>query len=223
VTPDGREEAIDAPANVYLSPRISPDGKGVALTLPGSNTDIWIWDIAGKTMNRLTFDAGVDGWALWTRDGRRIAYEWTDTHGKYMLYWKSADGTGKIEPVGPDRACVPSSWSRDGKTLVLTEFVGAAPLQYDIETLSMEGERTRKPLLQEKYNEKQPRISRDGRWMAYTSDESGRNLVCVRPFPKVKEGEWQISTEGGDSPLWSPDGRELFSLLCLIEFKSRQL
>jgi dipeptidyl aminopeptidase/acylaminoacyl peptidase len=76
--------------------------------------------------------------------------------------------------------------------------------------LSMEGDHARKPLLQEKYNELYPRVSPDGRWIAYASNESGKNEVYVRPFPDVNKGKWQVSTNGGDSPLWSPDGRELF-------------
>jgi len=74
----------------------------------------------------------------------------------------------------------------------------------------MEGEHIRKPLLQEKYNQFYPRISPDGRWMAYTSNESGKDEVYVRPFPDVNKRKWQVSTGGGNYPLWSPDGRELF-------------
>ena len=74
----------------------------------------------------------------------------------------------------------------------------------------MEGDHKFKPLLKDNYNEFQPRISPNGRWMAYVSDESGKNEVYVRPFPEVDGGRWQISTSGGDSPLWSPGGRELF-------------
>ena len=83
-------------------------------------------------------------------------------------------------------------------------------LPFDIAALSMEGDKNRKLLLHEKYNEIQPRISPDGKWMAYTSDESGQNQVYVRPFPDVEEGRWQISREGGDSPLWAPNGRQLY-------------
>ena len=74
----------------------------------------------------------------------------------------------------------------------------------------MEGDHARKPLLQEKYKEELPRISPDGRWMAYESNESGNYEVYVRPFPDVNKGKWQVSTSGGNTPLWSPDGRELF-------------
>ena len=76
----------------------------------------------------------------------------------------------------------------------------------------MEGERQRKPLLVEEPVELNPRISPDGRYMAYGSSESGQQEIYIRPFPDVDEGKWQVSTAGGNSPLWSPDGKELFYL-----------
>ena len=86
----------------------------------------------------------------------------------------------------------------------------------DIGMLSMEGDHARKPLLQSEYSQAQPTISPDGRWMAYSSNESTgvalKGDVYVRPFPEVNKGKWQVSTGGGSSPLWSPDGRELFYL-----------
>jgi hypothetical protein len=83
-------------------------------------------------------------------------------------------------------------------------------MTWDIGALSMDGNRARKALLQEKYREYQPRISPDGRWMAYTSNESGSHEVYVRPYPGLEGGREQASANGGDSPLWSPDGRELY-------------
>ena len=80
----------------------------------------------------------------------------------------------------------------------------------DIGSLSMEGDHKWRPLLQEKYIQICPKISPDGRWMAYVSWESGKSEVFVRPFPEVNKGKWQVSTSGGIDPLWSPDGRELF-------------
>jgi serine/threonine-protein kinase len=104
---------------------------------------------------------------------------------------------------------VPYSWSRDGKTLLLTTASIARNLI--IEALSIEGDRSVKTLLQGKYDPTEPMISPDGRWLAYTSIESGKSEVYVRPFPDVdKGGKWQVSTSGGQGPLWSPDGRELF-------------
>ena len=81
---------------------------------------------------------------------------------------------------------------------------------FDIEMVTMGGDYAWKPLLRESYLENQPRISPDGRWMAYTSDESRRAEVYVRSFPDVNQGRWQVSANGGDSPLWSPDGRERY-------------
>ena len=83
-------------------------------------------------------------------------------------------------------------------------------LHFDIGTFSLEGDRKWQPLLKEKYNQVQPRLSPDGRWLAYVSDESGRYEVYIRPFPDVDKGRWQVSTSGGNSPLWSRDGKELF-------------
>ncbi len=105
---------------------------------------------------------------------------------------------------------MPWSWSGDAKTLILVEYDLSARPQFNIGTLSMEGGRQLKPLLKEKYEKGQPKVSPDGRWMAYMSDESGKSEIYVRPFPEVNQGRWQVSTGGGDTPLWSPDGRELF-------------
>ena len=82
----------------------------------------------------------------------------------------------------------------------------------NLSILPMEGERTRKVLLQTENATGMPKVSPDGRWMAYFSNESSKNEVYVRPFPEVNSGKWQVSTDGGSSPLWSPDGRELFYL-----------
>jgi serine/threonine-protein kinase len=182
----------------------------VALTIAATGgTDIWIWDLVRKTMTRLTFEKNNNN-SLWTPDGKRIVYL-SMREGGSGVYWKAADGTGEDEKLASasDRVLCPGSWSRDGKNLVMTEM--SSSYKFDIGMLSMEGDRARKPLLQhDKYSEIGPLISPDGRWMAYTSDESGQNEVYVRPFPDVNKGKWQVSTSGGDNPLWSPNGRELF-------------
>jgi serine/threonine protein kinase len=214
VNRQGKEELLAAAPNEYGVFKISPDGTRVALTVGEmGKADIWIWDLARETMARLTFDAGQDSSPLWTPDGKRIVY-FSAPEGGAMggIYRKAADGTGEVEKLGSasDRGLFPFSWSRDGKTLVLFE-VGLSPLQTDIGMMSMEGDHARKPLLQERYFEDYPRISPNGRWMAYESNESGKHEVYVRSFPDVNNGgRWQVSTNGGDSPLWSPDGRELF-------------
>ncbi len=205
----GKETPIAAAPNDYRCPRISPDGTKVALTISsGDKSDIWIWDLVRETMTRLTFNESSAN-PLWTLDGRRIAFI-SIIGDKPGVYWKAADGTGGDEMLGsaPDRAISPWSWSKDGKTIALLEAPGG--INWDIGSLSMEGDHKRKPLLQEKYIELQPKISPDGKWLAYMSTESGSYEIYVRPFPDVNKGRWQVSTSGGDSPLWSPDGRELF-------------
>jgi eukaryotic-like serine/threonine-protein kinase len=155
-------------------------------------------------MSRLTFNEASHA-HLWTLDGQRIAFV-----SSGVVYWKAANGTGEDEKLGsaPDRELVPRSWSSDGKTLVVGEYTQG--YKCDIGSLSMEGDHKWRSLLHEKHLEAQPNISPDGRWMAYDSNESGKWEVYVRPFPEVDTGRWQVSTSGGDNPLWSRDGRELF-------------
>ncbi len=203
----GKEELLAAPLNGYRNPRVSPNGTQVALSVRSdSSMGIYIWDLVRKTLTRLTFE-GSNAYPLWTPDGKRIAF-WSAREGKYDAYWISADGAGKDEPLGVLGANVPGAWADHGKTLVLTGW--RAGYTSGIGMLSMGGDRKFKMLLDEEHHESQPRISPDGRWIAYTSYESGRDEIYVRPFPDVNAGRWQISMNGGDSPLWSRDGREIF-------------
>jgi serine/threonine protein kinase len=204
----GKEKPLAAQSNKYRSPTISPDGTRVAMTIGyiGEKADIWIWDTVRETMTRLTFNEGSE-FPLWSLDGQRVAF-WS--FGNSAVYWKAADGSGEDEKLASalNRALIPLSWSSDGKTLVTKE--GTPNTSSNIGSISMEGDHKLGVLLQEKYDEDQPEISPDGRWMAYTSNESGRGEIYVRPFPDVNKGRWQISTAGGDSPLWSRNGREIF-------------
>jgi eukaryotic-like serine/threonine-protein kinase len=208
VNRNGKEEPIAAAPNDYRSPRISPDGTKVALAVGGKSYgvsgDIWIWEIVRETMTRLTFDTGDT--PLWTPDGKQIVFS-SVRESLFSLYRKATDGSGREERIFPvvDRRFFSCSWTGNTKTLVTTETGDYA--NWSIGVLAMEGDRARKPLLQ---NGIQPQVSPNGRWMAYTSNESGQNQIYVRPYPEVNSGRWQISTSGGDSPLWSRDGRELF-------------
>jgi serine/threonine protein kinase len=208
----GKEEPLGAEPNDYRQCRISPDGTKVALTVRiDGNRDIRIWDTVRKNLMRLTFNEAADINPLWTPDGQRVVFN-SNSGGASSIFGKKADGTGEVEKIGsaPDRMLFPWSWSGDGNTLVLSEF-SFAPPGMDIGTLSMEGDRQRKGLLQEEHAETDPRVSPDGRWMAYATNESGREEIYVRPFPDAESGgRWQVSTDGGNSPLWSPEGRELF-------------
>jgi serine/threonine protein kinase/Tol biopolymer transport system component len=202
----GKEEQLAFKPDDYSDPRISPDGTRVAVAVqPAGKSDIWILDLVRKNMTRLTFDENGASSPQWTLDAQRIIF--SSAQG---LCWKAADGTGKVETLAsvPDKSAYPSSWADDGKTLIL--IAHGVSFVDEIGALPMEDDRKYRSLLQEKYNETLPKISPGGRWMAYTSDVSGQYEVYVRPFPELDKGQWQVSTGRGDSPLWSPDGRELF-------------
>jgi serine/threonine protein kinase len=208
---NGKEELLATPVNGYNAPRISPDGKRVALyAASDGNEDVQVWDFSLKTLTRLTFDMGEDSYPVWTSDGRRIVFHTHQKDARGSIYWKAADGSGEDEAVGsfPGVEIFPNSWSGDGKTLLVTE--GYAGTAINIGAQSIEGDKKYKSLLKEAYAETQPHISRDGRWMAYASNESGQSQIYVRPYPELNKGRWQVSPNGGESPLWSPNGRELF-------------
>jgi serine/threonine-protein kinase len=206
----GQETPLAASPNAYSHPRISPDGTRLALCVGVSeNYDIWIWDLSRETLTRLTFDEAPDFAPLWSLDGQQIVFASTHKGGP-GIYRQAADGTGEAELLASitRMTAYPSSWSRDGKMLVL-EATGESA-NTDVGTLAMEGSHTWNPLLHKEFIEANPHVSRNGRWIAYFSNESGRAEIYVRPFPDVDKGKWQVSKSGGMEPRWSRDGRELF-------------
>ena len=206
----GREEPLAAPPRRYLYPRLSPDGTRVALDVRDQELDIWIWDLTrGGPLTRFTFDAAQDQYPVWTPDATRVVFS-SQADGEPSLYWKAADGTGTVERLSESgTARAGYSFSPDGESLVFRE---ARPDGgRDLRVLSLAGDRGVETLLGTEFSEGNGEISRDGRWIAYESNQSGQMEVYVRPFPDVDGGgQWQISTGGGTQPLWASDGRELF-------------
>jgi Tol biopolymer transport system component len=197
---------------MYQYCKISPDGTKIALAIgPAGNHDIWVWDLDRENMSKLTFYEDDDYFFLWTPDGERIVFFSARENGG--IYSKAANLTGGVEKLfasESEELNLPYSWSGDGSTLVIQDLV-IPTLSTDIATLSLEGDREKKPLLHEKHQEFNPQVSPDGRWMAYSSDESGQDEIYVRPFPDVDSGgQRMVSGSGGNSPLWSPDGKELY-------------
>ncbi len=207
VDQDGREELLGAPVRDYINPRLSPDAEQLAVavyTADDSSNDLWIYDLKRDTLSRRTFTGGARR-PIWTPDGEWLVYE-SDLEG-YGLWRVKANGTGQPERITSERRDLrPEAFSPDGTQLVYRDNSDT----FDLYVLSMEGERTEQPLIVTAFLEGFSAISPDGRWIAYTSDETGQNEVYVRPFPKVDDGKEQISTDGGEEPLWGPEGRGLF-------------
>jgi Tol biopolymer transport system component len=211
----GKEEALAAPPRGYFYPRLAPDGQRAAVSIQGEGGDqTWLYDLHRDTLTRLTFEGRVNYDAAWTPDGQRIALM-SDKAGPLNIFWQRADGSGGLERLTTSQdSQAPSSWSPDGRLLAFIQL--AATTGYDIWVLPMGDsptgsgqERKAQIFLQTTFNETAPRFSPDGRWMAYVSNESGRNEVYVQPYPGLG-GKWQISTEGGGEPVWNRSGREIF-------------
>ena len=205
----GREEQLVAPQRTYVAPRLSPDGTRVALVLLDAGRDIWILDLTRGNLSRLTFDPSSDRSIAWTPDGTRVLFSSDRVGGEWNLYWKAADGTGEVERLTESaNTQFGSSFSPDGESLVFCE--NQFDDRGDLRVLSLAGYRGAETLLATEFAERDAEIFPDGRWMAYQSDQSGQDEVYVRPFPNVDDGQWQISTSGGEYPLWASNGRELF-------------
>jgi serine/threonine-protein kinase len=203
----GNEEYLDAPPQSYLFPRLSPDGQRLAVTVGSAvavrEQDVWIYDLARGTESRLTSDSDVgENRPVWTPDGQSVAYY--SARPDPGIFSLAANGTGDEEriTIGEGQQ-LPEFISPDGTELVFR-------MNNDLYLVSMEGERLPRPLLDGDFIEATASISPDGRWIAYTSNESGVGEIYVRPFPNVEDNRWQISTDGGGGAHWGPDGRELF-------------
>ena len=206
----GREEPLPAPPRAYTYPRISPDGTRVALDIRDQDNDIWTWDwdLERRTLTRLTFDAGGDEYPVWAPNGRSLFFGSGSTLAQ-NVFVQPADGTGRPErltesPSDQD----PQTIAPDGRLLVFRE--SNLSRATDLMLLGLEPSQPARPLMKTMFSELNAEISPDGRWLAYQSDESGRAEVYVRPFPEVETGRWQVSSEGGATPVWARASNELY-------------
>jgi eukaryotic-like serine/threonine-protein kinase len=205
VNRNGVEQPLAAPAHDYVAPRISPDGRRVAVGIRQQDSQVWLYDLSRETLTRLTFEGNANN-PVWTPDGKRIAFD-TSKEGPVNIFWQLADGSGGLERLtSSEYLQAPHSWSPDGQLLA---FITASPTTgVDIWVLRLSDRKTQS-FLRTPFTEGGPRFSPDGRWLAYVSDESGRFEIYVQPYPGPG-GKWQISTEGGTEPVWNPNGGELF-------------
>ena len=205
----GVGKELPAPENFYFAPRISPDGKMLAVEILGAGEDLWIYDFSRNTLMRLTFGGGGGSAApLWTPDSRKVIYRSRTPILSFRS--KPADGSGDEEILFSkeldDPGATPFTVSPDGKTLLFGRNVTGA---VGIYAISLDGSAKVQPFLQSTFNQGSPRFSPDGHWVAYSCNESGRSEIYVQPYPGPG-GKWMISTEGGDYPRWARSGREIF-------------
>jgi serine/threonine-protein kinase len=189
-------------ANSYSGAVLSPDGEKVALHVNGANDDVWLYHVARKSLTRLTFGGGNNGFPVWSPDGRYLIYASERGKGQ-SIYRKQWDGSGEEERLTTSvRSQYPRAVTPDGKTLAFVQ-------DGDIWLLALDGSGKTSPFVESPANESSPVFSPDGRYMAYESDASGRQEIVVVSFPS-RGGKWQISAGGGANPIWSPTGRELY-------------
>jgi Tol biopolymer transport system component len=204
----GRQIATVGPYGPYRGAEASPDGTRVAVHRhEATGGDVWIIEPRGA-VTRLTFDASQhNSTPLWSPDGTRVVYS-SLRQNKWGLYRTLSNGSGTEELlVESELPKAPMSWSPDGKRLVF--WVQDPKTGGDLWVLPLEGDEKPAPLVATASNETRGQISPNGRWIAYTSNETQRNEIYVQPFP-TGSGRWQVSTAGGDWPRWKRDGNELF-------------
>jgi len=211
VDQSGREETLPFPALPYTSVRLSPDGQRIAVTVQRESSELWALDVRRGSATRLTFDGESARSPIWTPDGRWIVFGDDADGPRGMLYRIAVDGTemrrsAPLAVAATGLGPMPLAVSPDGTTVV---YSGGNRGSVDI-AMVLVGQGVGSPLITTRFNESQAAISPDGRWIAYASDETGQSEVFVRPFPNIDAGRWQISVDGGNEPVWGPDGRHLY-------------
>jgi len=199
--------AVEGLTNVSDA-NLSPQEDRLALQINNGVSDTWVLDLARGTRTRLTFGPIYNNNPLWSPDGKWIAYT-SNRNGKYQIFRKASDGSGAEEQLlEDDKVLFPYDWSRDGKYILYDRGI---PGSQECWAVPLEGDRKPFQVVATTANtfRSVPKLSPDGRWLAYVSDESGAFQIYVTAF-KGGAGKWQVSTNGGDTPAWSRDGKELY-------------
>ncbi len=207
---EGTVTPLPLPARSYNTPRISPDGSKVAVTIglvTGSDNDVWIYDLKSTSLSRLSFEKSIFA-PVWSKDGRTVFCS-SSLNGKEGLMAKPADGSSAgtfLLPGGIPR--YPNSISPDGAQLF---FNARGPSEGEIYVLDLKKGNQPRPVISSPQYVYGGSVSPNGRYFAYATNESGKFEVIVRSYPDLK-GKWQVSVNGGFAPAWSPDGKEIFYL-----------
>lgn len=211
-TPVSAEESFIPSSRDFRGWRLSPDGSRIAFgRVVDGNSDIWIKALPDGPMSRLTFSDTMDASPQWTPDGQSLTYR----NGPLVdgsLWSIKVDGTSEPELLFDEFNVKLGFWSPDREWLVLRRSqVRTGDRSRDILAIRPGDEAVAIPLISGRdFWEQAPALSRDGRWLAYSSNETGRHEIFVRPFPEVDTGKWQVSDGGGIQPVWAHNGRELF-------------
>jgi Tol biopolymer transport system component len=187
----------------YRNPRLSPDGKRLAVEQvdAGGNRDIYIVDLDRRVPARFTFDPGGDASPVWSDDGRKVA--WQRSTGVYL---KSSNGTGPEEQI-QDQPLIPDDWQPDGRALLMHPNAPRRVLR-----MSFDGtDRMAHTVIEGRGITTHARVSPDGRWVAFANGDTGPFQIYIQDYP-APSGRWQVSTSGGIQPKWRRDGKELFYL-----------
>jgi serine/threonine protein kinase/Tol biopolymer transport system component len=214
----GKELGAVAEPALYRNPALSPDDTRAAVGVSGSAAEarpddsIWVVNLKRNVSSRLTFGDGIRAFPIWSPDGTRVAYASTGKAGPfYKLQQKLSSGGGDEATIheSTETALLPSDWSPDGKQVLLATLTASGD-NLDLATVAAAGgagpvDLVKTPGPTREFN---GRFSPDGKWFAYQSNESGRYEVFVQAFPKAG-GKWQVSTAGGNLPMWRGDGKEI--------------
>jgi eukaryotic-like serine/threonine-protein kinase len=203
---NGKLESLDAHQQPYTQPRISHDGRRIVYvtgTVPDNN--VWVLDISRSAPTRLRTEAATDQNPSWGADDRSVLFASNRGGGAQQIWRHAADGTGKPEFLADGVSPVVTP---DGTQLIFS--LTSSPGDNDIMQMALDGSRRQETLVKTPGNEPFAEVSPSGRWLAYQSNASGQEEVWVRPYPNTESGRWLVSTNGGQTPLWSRDGRELF-------------
>ena len=192
----------------YSNLELSPDGSQLLVSVPdpvARTRDIWVVDVARGVRTRVTFDRSDERSAVWTPDGKGVAYT-----SKGLDFYTRTLGAGAETPLLVDHVSKdPMGLTPDGRFLVYRASGGKT--KNDIWILPLARNAKPYPFLNSPFDENSAMLSADGRWLAYVSDESGQQEVYVTAFPSG-QGKWRISANGGIFPRWRRDGHELFYL-----------
>ncbi|HTS36165.1 MAG TPA: protein kinase [Candidatus Solibacter sp.] len=204
----GKQLGTVGPLAVIGNPRLSPDQRRVAVNqtdLDGRHINPWIYEIGSNVTTRLTFTNGLQEDPVWSPDGKKIVYS-SNENINFSIYSRNTDGSGGVEKVLDlhTQYQAPWDWSRDGKYLMFRK-------DSDLLYMSVADHQTHPLIVEKPWPVRNAQFSPDGKYVAYTTQETGTWDIYISPFPDFG-GKWQVSSGGGEEPRWRGDGKELFYL-----------